>query len=197
MHTLIRRLVKTVKDFNNIAEIDIIARRYFALNSFEGVLTALGIILASYFAGIHSNQLLIISCLGAAIAIAISGFYGAYTTEKSERAGKLKSLEKSLGINLKKTRFEDAHKFAILVLAFIEGFSPFFLTLLMIIPFFVFTNGLAYYVSFAIAMVLLFGLGIFLGKVSKNSLIASGIKMLFAGAICAIMLYGVSKIFGV
>ena len=84
------KLVRQIKLYNQIAEIDEIARRYFALNSFDGILTTLGIIAANFFAGITSEIIVITACLGAAIAVTVSGFYGAFITESSEREGKLK-----------------------------------------------------------------------------------------------------------
>jgi len=198
METKIKRMLRKAKEFNKIAEIDEIARRYFALNSFDGVLTTLGIMLANFFAGIRTNSVIIISCLGAAIAVAISGFYGAYATERSERTGALKKLEKKIGFSLRKTAIEKAHFYAIFVLALIEGFSPFLIALSMIIPFFIAKDIMvAYFTSFAIAMVLLFLLGIFLGKISKENLFNSGAKMLIAGAICTVILYIVEKLLNI
>jgi predicted membrane protein (TIGR00267 family) len=194
MRNKIRRIIKKLNEFNDIAEIEEIARRYFALNSFDGILTALGIVLASFLTDIMDKRIIIISCLGAGIAIAISGFYGAYITEKSERSGKIRKLENRVGFNLKTSPIQEAHNFAILFLAMIEGFSPFLIIMAIISPFFIFPIIItAYYASFIIASIFLFVMGLLLGYISKGNLIASGIKMLLAGLFCAIILITVDR----
>jgi predicted membrane protein (TIGR00267 family) len=42
----------------------------------------------------------------------------------------------------------------------------------------------AYYAAIALAMMALFGLGIYLGRLSKRSLIMSGLRTAFAGVVC-------------
>jgi predicted membrane protein (TIGR00267 family) len=192
------KLLRQIKVYNQIAEIDEIARRYFALNSFDGILTTLGIIAANFFAGITSSVIVITGCVGAATAVTVSGFYGAFITESSEREGKLKSLEKRIGINLKKTQIEHAHNFATLVLAFIEGVVPFLIAISIMMPFF-FAEEIktAYYMSSIIAVFFLFVIGAFLGNISKRNIALSGIKMIFAGVMCTFILFLVEHFFGI
>ena len=192
----IKRLIRKLKNYNEIAEIDEIARRYFALNSFDGILTTLGIIVASYFAGITSIRIIVTACIGAAIAVAISGFYGAYTTESAEREGKMKTLEKNIGFTLRDSPIKHANTFAVIVLAIIEGFMPFLMAISIIIPFFVMENIFnAYYSALALSLFFLFVIGAFLGRVSKRSMALSGVKMIAAGITCIVILYFVDSFF--
>ena len=46
-----------------------IAKRYMIMNSFDGSLTALGIIIGSFLAGVRDPQTLILAGLGASIAM--------------------------------------------------------------------------------------------------------------------------------
>jgi predicted membrane protein (TIGR00267 family) len=48
---------------------------------------------------------------------------------------------------------------------------------------------LSYYASLAMALVVLFALGAFLGKVSKQNLIVSGAKMIGAGVVSILLSY--------
>ena len=170
MKTRINRALFRIRQFNKIAEIDEIARRYLAMNSFDGVLAILGILLASFFADIQSRSMVITASLGIAVAIAISGFYGTFITEKAERAGKIKRLEKSVGMFLKESQIQSAHSFAIFVLAAIDGLSPFLIAIIIIMPFFITSSmALAYYMSFALAVLFLFLVGAFLGTISKEN----------------------------
>lgn len=183
-------------EFNRIAEIDALARRYFTLNSFDGILTTVAILLANFFADVTLRSIIVTSSIGAATAVAISGFYGAYITEKAERMGKIRKLENTIGLRLTKTQFEEAHTFAILALALIEGLSPFIISSLIVLPFFIMDSieG-AYYSAFSIAGLALFLLGIFLGKISKENLILSGIKMFIVGVVCTITVIIVEHLF--
>jgi predicted membrane protein (TIGR00267 family) len=71
--------------------------------------------------------------------------------------------------------------------ALVDGLSPFLAASVVLIPFF--AAGLfpaitwAYYTSLGIALLTLFGLGLFLGYISRGNLILYGIKTVFAGAI--------------
>ena len=46
---------KRMKEYNDILNIDEIARRYLIMNAFDGVLTILGILVGSLFAGISDS----------------------------------------------------------------------------------------------------------------------------------------------
>jgi predicted membrane protein (TIGR00267 family) len=198
MGYLIEKILRQLKLYNQIAEIDEIARRYFALNSFDGILTTLGIIAANFFAGVTSKIIIITACIGAATAVTVSGFYGAFITESSERTGKLKTLEKKIGISLQKTQIERAHNFATFLLACIEGFVPFLIAMSIMMPFFLVSEvKSAYCASAAIAVIFLFTIGAFLGNISKRSVILSGIKMIFAGAVCTTLLFLLERFFGI
>ena len=183
------RFLYKIKQFNKIAEIDEIARRYFTMNSFDGILMILGILIANFFASVTNSKIIITTSIGAMVAVAISGMWGAYLTESAERKGKIKKLEKSVGLSFKKTPIHYAHRFATISLALIDGLSAALAALIIISPFFFINIELAYYVSIGIAFFILFLLGVFLGKIGKSNLIISGLKFLSAGIVCSIILF--------
>jgi hypothetical protein len=53
----LRQMVEKVSEYNEIAEIGEIARRYFAMNAFDGVLTIMGVLMGSLSAGILSDRI--------------------------------------------------------------------------------------------------------------------------------------------
>jgi len=183
-----KRIIGKIRIYDKIASIGEIARRYFAMNSFDGVLTILGILIGSYFGGIRQANIVISAGLGASIAMMVSGIWGTYLTEQAERTKSLKELESSILIKLGKTDIGKASRFATRAVAIIDGLSPFIAALIVLIPFF-FSNYFditgAYFTSGIIAFAILFLLGIFLGKISKESLIKTGLKMVLAGIVCA------------
>lgn len=185
-----RKWFKVVKDYNKIAETHEIARRYFVMNTFDGVLTILGILVASYIAGFYETKIIVTTSFAAAVAIGISGFYGAYLTENAERVGAIKNLEKRVSMWLKGTQIESAQRFATFELALIDGLSPLISSTIMLIPFLIkLPVETAYYISFAISFGLLCLLGGFLGKISKKSVFSGALKMVMAGIVCTLVLY--------
>src|SRR3989338_2586241 len=132
-----KNFVGRFKEYNKILSIDAIARRYIAMNGFDGVLAILGIVISSFIAGIVDARLIITVCLGAAIAMAVSGVWGAYMAEAAERKKELKELEESMLTKLKKTKIGKAGDFASWVIALIDGAAPFISAIFVILPFFI------------------------------------------------------------
>lgn len=141
----------------------------------------------------NQNVHFIISAsFGAAFAMGISGFMGAYMAEKAERTRHLKELETAMFENLENTILHRASKIASLWIAFVDGVSPAAVAIIIIIPFVlsakleVLTFQVASYMSLSITLVILFMLGIFLGKISKENLLWHGLKMVSIGALLAL-----------
>ena len=186
---LVKKFLKNYKEYDKISNISNIARRVFANNSFDGILTIMGILLGAYYAGIDSAMAIIKTGLGASIAMGVSGAWGAYYTEKAERKKKIHELEKAILKDMKSTKIERAENFAVKIITVTDGLSPFISSLIVITPFF-FVNGnlfSAYVISMIIAFILLGFLGAFLGKISKDNIIKSVSRMLVAGVVCIIL----------
>ncbi|MBS3787518.1 hypothetical protein KGY79_04890 [Candidatus Bipolaricaulota bacterium] len=169
-----------------------IARRYFVLNGFDGILTVLGITAGSFSTQVANPKVLITSCLGSAIALGVSGVSGAYITEKAERLKKFKELQKDMLSELE----DSVHKKNVtqrsIAISIVNGASPFLCALLSTVPYFfplfgIVTMEIAYYASAGIALSLLGLLGAFLGKISRESLITFGLKMIGVGVLTAVL----------
>ena len=187
--------LRKLKDYWTVADMGGIARRYFAINMFDEILTIIGILVASFFAGVQNPKIVISACIGAAIAMAVSGIWGAYLTEKAEREGKIKLLERKLSVHLRKSPVGKAHRFAAIFLGLVDGLLPLFATPLMIFPLFLnMPITAAYQFSILLSFVILFLTGMFLGKISKENLMLAGVKMIIVGIICAAIIFLVGKI---
>ena len=188
-----------IKEYNTILKIDHIARRYFVLNAFDGVLTTLGILLATFLVGTTNPVIVISAVVGATVALSVSGIWGAYMTEAAERGKELKDLEKILYRRLRKTKLGRATRAATIITAIVNGIAPFTTSLTIIIPFF-FAGSFpeiktAYYISFGLAFVVLAIIGGFLGSISKDSIPKAAVKTAMAGIVCAAILFAIQKIF--
>ena len=189
---------KELKEYNSLVNIDQIARRYFVINAFDGVLTTLGILLGAFLAGVKESNIVISATIGAAIAMGISGIWGAYLTENAERKKELTELECMLHTKLKKTKFGRATKAAGVILAFVDAVASFVPTIIIVLPFFFIgllpNSGIAYYSAFGLSLAILAALGIFLGNISKENMVISVFKMLAAGVVCAVVLIALELI---
>ncbi len=184
---MVKKFWEKIKEYNKIANIAEIGRRYFVMNSFDGILTILGILIGSYIAGINDPKVILITGFGASVAMGVSGVWGTYLTEEAERKKKLKELSRHTLRSLHKTKIGRAERAAALIIAFIDGVAPFVAALIVISPFFfasTISMQMAYYVAVAIAFVLLMLLGVFLGQISKESIFLNAVKMMIAGVIC-------------
>ncbi|MDH4138095.1 MAG: hypothetical protein OEW09_15460, partial [Anaerolineae bacterium] len=74
----LKRGLRQFKEYDDIAEIGDIARRYFVMNAFDGTLTIIGVLTGSYVAHVESASVVISTGLATSIAMGISGLWGAY-----------------------------------------------------------------------------------------------------------------------
>ncbi|MDH5449615.1 MAG: hypothetical protein OEX77_01765 [Candidatus Bathyarchaeota archaeon] len=182
-----------IRRYIRISGVGSISRRYFVMNAFDGATTVLGIVVGAYAAEI-TNQLWIISSgLGAALAMGLSGFAGAYMTEEAERTVSLKSLEKSMLSDLSNSVVGEASRFASFWTGIVDGVSPSVSAVVCLLPFIlsfygIFPMYLAIQLSIVVGLSLMFLLGVFLGRVSDRNVILHGVKTLCVGLVLTFVL---------
>jgi len=189
----LRRWLQQLREYEDIAEIGEIARRYFAMNAFDGVLTMIGVLIGNYSAGVESARVVISTGLATSMAIGVSGFWGAYFTESAERKRDLGDLESYTLTDLNETKIGRASRAAAIVVSLVDGLAPFLAALVVLSPFFfTFLWGEiyhSYYLSLAIALGVLFALGAFLGAISRENIALTGVKMIGAGLLAMVLGY--------
>ncbi len=182
-----RDVLQRIQEYNNLANIGEIGRRYFAMNAFDGVLTIIGVLMGNLTAGVDEPQIVVTTGLTTCIAMGVSGLWGAYLTEAAERKRDLDELSRHTLTDLNHTRIGRAARVAVVTVAAIDGLAPFLAALIVLIPFF--AAGLfpavtwAYYTSLGMALLTLFGLGLFLGHISRGNLILYGVRTVVAGLV--------------
>jgi predicted membrane protein (TIGR00267 family) len=173
-----------------ITQAHTIFRRYFVVNGFDGALTTLGLIIGFYSADQVAIPVMISACLGAAIALAVSGFSSAYVSEAAEREKALKELEQSLIKNLDGSAHSMAARLVPVFVAIVNGLAPLSLSLIIILPLFLAQAGIKLPYpplesATAVAFITLFLLGAFLGKISGQFWLWSSLRTLFIALITA------------
>lgn len=179
--------IGALREYNRIAGIAEITRRYLAMNAFDGVLTMIGVITGSYIAGIRSAEMVIHTGVATSIAMGVSGLWGAYLTETAERKRDLIELERATLADLSQTKIGRASRLAAAVVALADGLAPFAASLVVLVPFFAApllgSIVVSYAVASALALACLFGLGMFLGHISRRNLVGYGVRTLIAGIV--------------
>ncbi len=179
--------IAAVQEYERITGFWEIARRALANNSFDGVLTMIGVLTGNYLGGIRDATTVVRIGIAASISIGISGLWGAYLAESAERGRELAQLERISLIDLSGTKYSRAARVAVVVVSLVDGLSPLISSLLVLLPFIfapligniLFSYGLA----LLIGLVSLFGLGMFLGHVSERSLVGYGLRTVIAGIV--------------
>ena len=183
----ISEFLEEIQTYNKIIGISEIARRYFAMNAFDGVLTTIGVLAGNYLAGVRDLSIPIRTGIATSIAMGISGLWGAYLTETAERQRELSELEKVSLIDQSNTSIGRASRFAVIIVSIVDGLAPALAAMIVLIPLFLGTvianPVLSYALAGGTALLCLFGLGLFLGKVSEKNLIGFGFKTLLAGLV--------------
>ena len=169
-----------------------ILRRYFAMNAFDGAMTSLGVVIGAYISRIVDPNAIIGVILLGGVAMAVSGFSGTYMTESAERNKSLNELEEAMLVDLGDTIYGQASRFVSAFAALVDGGAPFLASIPSVVPFYmahhsIIPIGLAFAASIAASLATLFLLGIFLGRVSEQNVIYSGIKMVLAGIAVAML----------
>ena len=160
-----------------------IARRYFVTNGFDGALTMLGLTMGFYTSNTIATPVIISACLGAAIALTVSGLASAYVSESAEREKELKELEQAVAGNLEDTAHGRAARWVPILIAMVNGFAPLLIALFIMSPLWLSQAGIslpltALEFSIVLAFLTLFLLGAFLGMVSGRFWLWSGLRTL-------------------
>lgn len=178
----------------NISSTHGIVRRYFVVNGFDGALTMLGLIIGFLVSAPASLNVIINACLGAAIALGMSGLSSAYVSEVAERKRELGKLEGAMIADLRQSAHGEAARWVPLLVALVNGAAPLFISLLILIPLWLSQAGLPLpvsplYIAIAIALMLIFLLGVMLGRVAGISWMRSGIQTLLVAVLTAALIY--------
>ena len=170
------------------------ARRYIVVNGFDGALAMLGLIIGFLVSMPAELSVIINVCLGAAIALGMSGVSSAYISEVAERRYALGKLEAAMVTDLKNSTHGEAARRVPLLIALVNGAAPLVISLIILIPLWLASAGIALplsplYASIAVAGVMVFMLGAFLGRIADISWLQSGIHTLLVAIITAGLIY--------
>lgn len=177
-----------------------IFRRYAVTNGFDGALTTLGLLSGFYATDMQDLTTALGACMGAAIALFMSGVTSAYLSEKAEREKELHDLEQALLKNLERSDYGRASKFLPMFVAIVNGLSPLVISLIIISPLFLARMGYLFpfspfLLAISIGCLCMFTLGIFLGKISNTFWLLSGMYTLLITVVTVGLILSASHLF--
>lgn len=193
-NNIVIQLLKETRRQLSITQSWGILRRYFVVNGFDGALTMLGLVIGFFVSHTNDIEIMINACLGAAIALGVSGLSSAYLSESAERQHALATLEKAMISDLQNSAHGKAARIVPWLVAIVNGLAPLIISLLIMSPLFLHQLGVILpadpiYLSIAVALFLIFLLGVFLGRVAGISLLRSGLQTLIVALSTITLIY--------
>ena len=168
--------------------------RYVIRGIIDGSLSSLGVIIGASGGDV---SLIITAGIGGGVANGISNILGALTAERaiveSVRMSQERVLLREEGYLKSSQAYRDALN-RTTISGIWDGLSTTFGSIIPITPFFIFPKDVALFLAVAITTIILFALGVFIGKMSKENLIFSGVKMAVVGLLVALISFVIENI---
>lgn len=212
----IKQTIQQWREYSKLSDLGIIARRKFFNNAFDGALTCAGIISGIFIIFLAEPSTfeakdILITGFATALAIGISGLWGAFLSEQAERKKKVLDMRKAMadfedeseqlelkhikdkykkGKNKKNNSIlERAEKYATIIASLVDGGAPVLGSSLPLIPFFfgASLNLMHFIFSYIILTGLLVYLGVFLGQISGGGRLRYALHLITAGIVTLII----------
>ena len=172
---------------------DDIARRAFVNNAFDGALTLLGILMGNIILGEVHPQTIISTGLSACLAMGVSGSLGRYFSERAESKRTVKQIEDYMFTDLSGSSIERESQRKVLLISVVDGLSPALAAVIPLTPFFlvqatlmVLTTGII--TAFILVFLVLFVLGLFLGRISDENMLLHGFMVVGVGFVISLII---------
>lgn len=166
--------------------------RYVALGTLDGILAVMGVTLAA--SGVAAagsiaieNFIIGLTGLSGGIALAMSNAFGSFIGERAEEARTLRELEDKMMLDegeLDDTLIHKQAKKRIYMSMFTHGFSSFIGSFVPVVPFLLIADRITALITTLVGcFIALVMLGIYLGKVSRESLLKTAIEIVIIGIV--------------
>ncbi len=170
--------------------------RYVALGTMDGILAVMGVTLtasgiSAVGGGEISNFLIGLTGLSGGIALAMSNAFGSFIRERAEETRTLRELEKKMVMNegqLDDTVIHKKAKRRIYMSMFTHGFSSFTGAFVPVLPFLLIADRMtATITTIVLCFMALIILGIYLGRVSRESLFKTSVEIVIIGIVISLV----------
>ena len=168
--------------------------RYLIRGLIDGSLSTLGIVIGASVAigtSTEAARIIMAAGIGGGVANGISNLVGAFAAEKTVAHREMEKIERAMLKQgaIKNSELREEAERKIISSGVVDASATIGGSLIPVVPFFILFGSplLALEWSVAITLALFFSLGIYIGRISRENLVLSGVKMtLFAATIAAI-----------
>lgn len=186
--------LEKLRQLINVGRSQHIARRYLVVNGFDGALTTLGLLIGFFINNVTDLKVSITACIGAAIALGMSGFSSAYISEAAEQKKVFNKLQEAMVTDISGSTHEMASRWMPFLIAAVNGCSPLLISLVIILPLWLHQTNIIFIaepllLAIAIAFGVIFFLGVFLSKISGSFWLISGLQALLIATITSLIIY--------
>ena len=170
--------------------------RYIALGTLDGILAVMGVTLAASgvvgAGGIEiPNYVIGLTGLSGGIALALSNAFGSFIGERAEEVRNIRELEQKMMLDEGKLDDTLIHKQAkrrVYMSMFTHGFSSFTGSFVPVVPFLLIAGrSSAIITTIVLCFIALIFLGIYLARVSRESLLKTSIEIVIIGILISVV----------
>ena len=158
----------------------------------DGALATLGIVIGASAA---SGVIIIAAAVGGALANGISNAVSAYSAESAIRYGELRETEKAMvSGELRGAQLDRRLSQGIVASGAADGLATVIGGAVPILPYIFLPPGQAMFVAIGLVVAVTGVIGVYLGRVSRRSIVFSAIKMAGLGIVVAVVAYVVQAV---
>ncbi|AEG18746.1 TIGR00267 family protein [Methanobacterium paludis] len=170
--------------------------RYIALGSMDGILAVMGVTLAASgvvsASGLHTpNYVIGLTGLSGGIALSMSNAFGSFIGERAEESRTMRELEHKMVLEegtLDDTVIHVAAKRRVYMSMLTHGLSSFIGSFVPVLPFLLITGRVtAILTTITLCFIALIILGVYLGKVSRGSLLKTCVEIVAIGVLIGVV----------
>jgi len=182
-------------------------KRYLLRGFIDGVLSSLGVVIGASTAiglsnSIEATTIIIAAGIGGGVANGFSNILGAFVGEKLVKEKRLRKIEQAMlkEEGLHGTEIDKKLEKKVVLSSLFDGLATIFGSLIPVLPFMIglilnIKSLILLYSSAFISLVLFFVLGIYIGKISKENIIFSGLKLVAFGLVTLIVTLVIRMVF--
>jgi len=169
-----------------------IVRRFFINTLFDSTFMLLGIIVGAAFVADANIRIVIVTMVTSSLALSVSTGVSVYEAESLEQERKITRLEMTMLTDLTDTVIDKTSKSITRLAMVINFLTPILSCAITILPFVlvvleILEIYIASWLSVAFALSILFGAGVYLGRIGKQNPWIKGLRMTAFGVIAFII----------
>ncbi len=172
-------------------------RRYFVNTVFDSSFVILGVIIGIALSSEPSSRLVVATIITSTVALMISTGISVYEAERLEQSIRIRQIEKVMLCNMEETSIRKDASLATYLIAGTNSLAPLMAATLTIIPFVTLPDAqvvTAAWISISLIILMLFVVGMTMGRMAKKSAGFYGLRMAGAGLIAFAACYLVESL---